>query len=90
MTTITLPPDLESALVQSASRAGTTPESLAIDTLRRSFPTPPDVAQEEGGSLLDFLGDSVGAVSGSSEPLSSDGGRLFAEWLAEKHDRERP
>ena len=89
MTTIILPPDLETALVQSASRAGTTPEALAIDTLRRSFPTPPDVAQDDGGSLFDFLGDFIGAVSGSSEPLAQEGGHLFADAIAEKHARRR-
>ncbi len=89
MTTITLPPDLESVIAQSASRAGTTPERLAIDVLRERFPTTPEAEGLEGGSLLDFLGDSVGSVAGSSEAVAREGGQLFADWVVEKHARRR-
>jgi hypothetical protein len=37
MRTITLPPDLEDRLAEEAHRRGTTPELLAVDTLRRAL-----------------------------------------------------
>jgi hypothetical protein len=37
MRTITLPPDLEDRLAEEAQRRGTTPELLAVDTLRKAF-----------------------------------------------------
>ncbi len=37
MTTITLPPDIDERLTSEARRQGTTPEQLALETLRKSF-----------------------------------------------------
>jgi hypothetical protein len=91
MTTITLPRDLEERLIDEAKRRGTTPDALAVATLRQSFAaTPADQSQAKSPSLLDYLGDFVGAVDGSSEPLSQDCGRRFEQYLIEKHERESP
>ncbi len=89
MTTITLTPDLETALVRRAETQGTTPERLALDGLRQLYGMPePDEAgpQEEAGeTLFDFLKGQVGTIAGSTEALSENGGVRFAEGLAEKH-----
>ncbi len=37
MTTITLTPDLETALAERAKTQGTTPETLVLETLREKF-----------------------------------------------------
>jgi len=76
MTTITLPPDLESRLADEASRRGTTAELLALDGLRRLFAPQPD--------------GHIGTVAGTAEPLSEDCGRRFADSLADKQQRGRP
>jgi hypothetical protein len=88
MTTITLPPDLEARLAEEARRSGATPEQLALDGLRRLFAPP--VVEANGSSLFDFLAGHIGTVAGSTEPLSEDCGRRFADGMLEKHLRERP
>lgn len=82
MTTIILPPEIEQPLVEAARQQGTTAEQLALDSLRKLF-----APKTEGRTLFDFLGDHIGAIEGSSEPLSEDCGRRFAEALEEKHQR---
>ena len=89
MTTITLPPDLESRLTDEAARRGTTPELLALDGLRRLFSPQPD-GVAPAGTLFDFLAGHIGAVSGTAELLSENCGRHFAEGLADKQQRVRP
>jgi hypothetical protein len=89
MTTISLPPDLESRLTEEASRRGTTPEQLALDGLRRLFAPPPDEASPST-TLFDFLAGHIGTVAGTAEPLSEDFGRRFSDGLVEKHQPERP
>ena len=89
MTTITLTPELETALSQRAKTQGTTPELLALDSLRQSFIMPEiiDAGPEEdtGETLYDFLKDYVGTVAGSTEAFSEKGGERFAQGLAERH-----
>lgn len=84
MTTITLPPDLGDRLAREASRRGTTPESLALEELRRAF-LPMSVGEDAPGvgTLFDFLDGQIGLVAGSSEPLSEDCGSRFAEGLTQ-------
>jgi hypothetical protein len=89
MTTITLPPDLEGRLADEARRRGTTPELLALDGLRRLFTLPTADAGANGATLFDFLAGHVGAVAGSTEPLSEDCGVRFADGLEEQR-RGRP
>lgn len=88
MTIITLPPDLEERIADQARRRGTTPELLAIDGLRQFFASASPGQEASGGeTLFDFLGDYIGAVDGSPEPMSEDCGRRFAEGLAEQERR---
>lgn len=87
MTTITLPPDLETRISEEASRRGTTPEVLALDGLRRLFP--PVSGPTAEATLLDFLQDHIGTLDGSAEPLSEDCGRRFAEGLAAASNKVR-
>jgi hypothetical protein len=82
MTTITLPPDLESRLAAEASRRGITPELLALEGLRRLFAPQPDEAVPTA-TLFDFLAGHIGVVAGTAEPLSEDCGRRFAESLTD-------
>lgn len=45
MTTITLPPEIEEPLLEQAKQRGTTPERLALDSLRETFaPAAPDAS----------------------------------------------
>ena len=88
MTTITLPPDLESRLADEAARRGTTPELLALDRLRRLFASLDEAAR--AGSLFDFLAGHIGTVTGTAEPLSEDCGQRFADGLVGKQQRGRP
>jgi hypothetical protein len=88
MTTIILPPEVEGPLVEEARKKGTTPELLAVDCLRKLFPSSPEVRKsEEGESLFDFLSGYVGTVSGTTEALSENCGQRFAQGLVEKQQR---
>jgi hypothetical protein len=84
MTTITLPPDLEGRLAEEARKRGTTPELLALDSLRQLFAPAPAADTASGGNFHDLLAGYIGAVSGTREALSEDCGRRFAEGLAAK------
>lgn len=87
--TIHLPPDLERPLTEEARKKGTTAELLAIDSLRRLFPQDQgEGAAAQPKTLLDLLGDSVGAVAGSGEAWSENCGERFTDGLVEKHRRE--
>src|SRR5438552_10819672 len=83
--TIILPPDIEGSLAEAARRQGTTPERLALDSLRRLFaPEPETEALVEGETLYDFLAGYVGTISGTTEALSENGGERFTDGLIEK------
>jgi len=93
---ITLPPDLEKPLAEQARKQGTTPEILALDTLRQQFPAESAAPEPDGGdakqesqTLYDFLKDYIGTISGTTEALSEDTGRKFAEGMAEKRRQGR-
>jgi hypothetical protein len=91
MITISLPPDLEGPLTAAAQRRGTTPELLALDSLRKLFASPP-VSDEPPGdatTLLDFLDGYIGTIEGSTEAFSENCGQRFAEGIAEKQPRGR-
>ncbi len=83
MTTITLPPEIAGPLTEEARRRGTTPELLALDTLRLRFVPSPTQPTEDNpeSTLADFLTGYVGLVEGSSEALSERCGERFAEGL---------
>ncbi|MBX6313048.1 MAG: hypothetical protein IRY99_09065 [Isosphaeraceae bacterium] len=83
MTTIILSPDLEERLTEEARQRGTTPELLALESLRQLFSPVGD--QMTGGAILcDLLAGHIGTVNGTTEALSEDCGRRFAEGLAEQ------
>lgn len=88
MTILTLPPEVEDRLAEEARKKGTTPELLAADCLRKVFaPVSEAKTPTAENNLYDFLQGYAGVVSGSSEPLSEDCGKRFADGLIEKHGR---
>ncbi len=89
MITISLPPDIEGPLTEEAQRQGTTPESLALDSLRKLFGPAPASEEPTGedATLFDFLAGHIGTVEGSTEAFSDNCGQRFAEGLAEKQQR---
>jgi hypothetical protein len=91
MTTITLPPDIEEPLAKEAKKHGSTPESLAIESLRKLFVSP--LVKEEQAqvkTLFDLLSGYVGTVDGTEEALSENCGQRFAEELAGEQRPKRP
>jgi hypothetical protein len=96
---ITLTADIEKGLVEQAGRMGTSPEALAIETLRSRF-APTSTAGAEGrepaaqGSLADLLGDFIGCISSEEHvpggaQMSKDPGKQFAEGLLEERRQGR-
>jgi hypothetical protein len=83
MMTISLPPDIEDALAEEAKRLGTTPELLALHSLRQLFASARDVdsSPSQETTLYDFLADCIGTVEGSTKAFSEDCGRRFADGL---------
>ncbi len=82
--TINLPPEIEGPLSEEARRRGTTPELLAVDSLRERFVPPTSPLPNGGETLYDFLKDHIGTISGTTERLSENTGKRFAEILVEK------
>jgi hypothetical protein len=85
--TITLPPEIEGPLAEQARLHGTTPEALAVESLRRLFngaPASVSVPPPEGESMYDHLKDYIGIVSGTGESFSENCGNRFTEGLLEK------
>lgn len=93
MLSLTLPPELEMAIVAEAQRQCTTPELLAIAALQAQLinkghggtTTPP-------GSLADFLGDAIGCLDSSQvtpegAAMSQETGRKFAAGMISKRDQ---
>src|SRR5688500_19585338 len=92
---IELTPDLEQALTAEAGRQGTSPELLALDTLREKYvkAEPPEDAGAEGTPydlLKDYIGvvDSRDLIPGGAQ-MSTDTGRKFTEILLEKRRQGR-
>jgi hypothetical protein len=92
---ITVPPDIERSLTARAGELGTTPELLALDSLREKFPpaetTRVEAAPEEKEpqTLADFLRGYVGVLHSSElvpggARLSQDTGKKFAAGLVKK------
>ena len=79
---IPLTPDIERALSEHARRLGTTPERLAIDSLREHFVA--TVAQsptENGGTLAGLLHEHIGVLRSSDHV---PGGARMSESSGEK------
>ena len=94
MITITLPPELERAVTERAQQQGTTPELVALDTLRQQLlpvaPSPP----VEGQTLADFLGEFIGCIHSSERvpggaQMSVDTGKKFAAGMVKKRQEGR-
>lgn len=82
MTIITIPPEIEEPLVAAAKQRGTTPELLAVESLRTIYaPTSGSDVSLQESTLRDFLQGYVGTINGSVEPLSEQTGRRFTETL---------
>jgi hypothetical protein len=86
---IILTPDIEQALAEAAQKLGTTPEQLALDSLRERFAssTEDTDSTEEPATLADLLRGHIGAlhsrehVPGGAR-LSQDSSGKFAAGLA--------
>jgi hypothetical protein len=79
MLTITVPIELASLLSEEALRRGTTAELLALEAVRLVLPFK---KTEPVGTMADFFRGYVGVVDGTTEPLSQDCSRRFADGLA--------
>ena len=93
MVTITLPAELEKAVLEEAAKKGTTVELLTLDVLQGRFlkPTAPKQAPK-GATLADALADYIGAVDTRGKypegsTLSENTGRKFAQGMVEKRKR---
>ncbi|MEM7354221.1 MAG: hypothetical protein AAF657_25680 [Acidobacteriota bacterium] len=94
--TLTLTPDIEQALTAEASDQGTTPELLALESLRRRFVGRRREKRAEGAasSLADLIGDQVGVLSSTEQVpggarMSENSGADFAAALIEKRRRKQ-
>jgi hypothetical protein len=92
--TITLPPEVETALAEQARRRGTTPELLAVDCLRQRFVTPAPPPAPAGATLAESVAGHIGVLSsGEFVPggahMSEDTGRKFAAGMARKREGGR-
>lgn len=79
---IHLTPELEKALAERATALGTTPELLAIESLRKEFATADKIgATQDEATLYDALKDRIGVID-SSEFVP--GGAQLSQNRAEK------
>lgn len=64
---ITLTPDIEKVLVEQAHKLGTTPEQLALKSLRERFVlhVSPAIPIERQDTLADFLSGHIGVLHSS-------------------------
>ena len=91
---ITLTPEIEQALAEQACRQGTTPEHLALESLRKQFvlPATDEPPAEAPATLADFLGSSIGVLHSSKHiaggaRMSEAPGETFAKGLVEKRQQ---
>lgn len=90
---ISLTPDIERALTNEARERGTTPESLALDSLRERFiASASSEGPAEGETMADFLRDHIGVLHSSEHVpggarMSESCGQKFTAGLLEKHRR---
>jgi hypothetical protein len=96
---ITVPPDLERVLAARAQQTGTTPERLALDSLRERFsPSESADGDEESGetrrTLADLLKGYVGVLHSSEHvpggaAMSEDTGKKLEAGLLKKRNAGR-
>jgi len=96
--TITLTPDIESALAQYARKIGTTPELLALKVLEERLLVSQEAIGatpgENGRTLFDFLSGHLGVLSSSEyvpggAQLSENSGKKFAALMEQKRQHGR-
>lgn len=93
---IAVPPEIERVLVEEARRLGTTPELLAVDSLRERFMSLriEESSIQEQGTLADFLGDHIGVLDSSEfvaggARMSEESGKKFAAGMLKKRQQGR-
>jgi hypothetical protein len=92
---IVVPPEIEQVLVEEARKRGTTPELLALDSLRERFiPLPAEEMPDGYTTLADFLKRHIGVLHSSERVpggarLSEATGRQFSAGLLEKRRQGR-
>jgi len=94
---VKLTPDIEQALAEEARKLGTTPEQLALDSLRERFigrEAPPYPAREPE-TLADFLRGHLGVLHSSEHVpggarMSEASGKKFTAGLLAQHQQQRP
>ena len=92
---ITLTPDIEEALAEQARKLGTTPEQLALDSLRHHFVPAADAGRTEGeGTLADFLRGHIGVLHSSEHVpggarMAEDTGKKFRAVLVRERQKGR-
>jgi len=91
---ITLTPEIESELTQQARQKGTTPEKLALETLRERFASKsvPKTPSKNQKTLADFLAGYIGVLSSSEyvvggARMSERCGKKFASGLLKKREQ---
>ena len=94
--TLTLTPDIEQALTEEAGDRGTTPEILALDSLRQRFVgrRVRESSDRGAGSLAELLDGHLGVLRSSEKVpggarMSEDSGKRFAAGMVEKRRRGR-
>ena len=94
---VKLTPDIEQALAEEARKLGTTPEQLALDSLRERFigrEAPPYPAREPE-TLADFLRGHLGVLHSSEHVpggarMSEASGKKFTAGPLAQHQQQRP
>ncbi len=94
--TITLTPEIENALATCASREGTTPEQLVLETLRKRFASflTTQAPTDEKLSLYDLIKDHIGVIDSSEKypeggRMSENIGKKFAAGMKRKREQGR-
>ena len=91
MTTLTLTPELEEAVLERAKLQGKSEENVALDVLKGEFlARPHQMMLPENATLADSLADYIGCIDTSEKysegsTNSMDMGKKFAQAMVEKH-----
>ncbi len=93
---IVLTPDIERRLAEQARKLGTTPEQLALASLRERFGSTAahDTPAETPGTLADFLQGHIGVIHSSEHVpggahMSKESSRKYAAGLLRQHRRSK-
>ncbi len=91
---ITLTLEIEQALIEHAGQQGTTPEHLALETLRKQFVSTAAIEQQSKAkaTLFDFLGSAIGILRSSEHvpdgaQMATDSNKKFIEALLKKREQ---